>query len=230
VAKSPKTPPAIAISDLLRLPRQESDAAIAELHRAGRLGTTLSLANNEACWLLGWFVAAWDSMRHSGLVTAEDVDHYEIIKSILAKWQAGTEKEQAPVAGPRDGEAYEPRRGDTLAAWVNRNRPAHAPTVTGEPTWRNDEEAFAWHANSWTITVTPDCQCTRQADGLPREVVGLQVCWQESEGACYVLRPNGWREVCGFDWHPVATAGEAAESMRRAAAEGRGRRSRARRR
>ena len=89
----------ITMPDLLRLSRREADAAVAELHQAGRLGTALALTNDEAHWLLEWVVAAWEGTLDGGLSTPKDVHDYELLKSILDKWQAG-------LAGiPRDGAA-----------------------------------------------------------------------------------------------------------------------------
>ena len=52
-----------------------------------------------------------------------------------------------------DLQRYVIRKGETLAEWVNRNRPLGTPTVEGEPYWGDDDGAFCWDVNNWSVFV-----------------------------------------------------------------------------
>lgn len=95
-----------------------------------------------------------------------------------------------------DLKRYMIRREESLAEWVNRNRPFGTPTVAGEPYWGADDEAFCWDVGNWSIFVY------RHESGR------LSITWAEvGADFWYVLSPLGDKEIEGNDWE---TAEEAA--------------------
>lgn len=46
---------------------------------------------------------------------------------------------------------HEPRDGENLTDWINRNRPNTAPEIEGQPTFGPD--GFAWRSDGWTVVV-----------------------------------------------------------------------------
>jgi len=51
----------------------------------------------------------------------------------------------------REKAERELRDGESLAHWINRNRPEGAPEIAGEPTFGPD--GFAWRKDGWTFVV-----------------------------------------------------------------------------
>jgi hypothetical protein len=77
---------------------------------------------------------------------------------------------------------------ESLADWVNRQRPAAAPEVTGEPEWNDTDDCWTWSVGEgfWTVFV------------FPNEKMGLSITWAKcGSGFWYSLSPWGEREIEG---------------------------------
>ncbi len=93
-------------------------------------------------------------------------------------------------------EALKPRDGEQLADWINRTRPATAPEVQGQPTFKNG--GFAWSVAGWTVGM-------EGGDGEGTTVIF----WEAPEGhvaVWYSLNTEGEQEASIEGCEDVAPA------------------------
>lgn len=84
------------------------------------------------------------------------------------------------------------RQDETMADWVNRNRPAVAPAVFGEPQESPDDQSWFWEVGGWSIHVHVD------------QKGQLSPCWAKIGGEYwYYMEPWGERRIEGGDWEKI---------------------------
>lgn len=98
-------------------------------------------------------------------------------------------KHSTPAAKPQE---FALRDGESLADFVNRNRPVKAPKVEGSPVWLKDEGRMAWRVAGWTIFLDP-CE-----NGQTDE--GFAVLWDRKQDSFYyALEASGERRTITYD-------------------------------